>query len=465
MSGRTLERSEMTRTLLRPRKPTLASRAATWPLRAAYGVGFSIFSAFYLPRFFASGRHREGFSERLGRVPEPVRARLRGRSPIWLHGVSVGEVALAARLSQTVHELAPERKVLWTTTTPAGREVAERLKSEDEELLYFPVDFSFATRSFLRSTRPSVAALMETEIWPNLLFELERAGVPAVILNGRISDRAFGRYRAVRALMAPLFRRISAIGARDEAMRERFIAIGAAPDRVRVTGNMKFDWRPDDRVDAWIDRAEKKLGEWTPFLAIAGSTHAGEEEKLFTAARTLKDSGSDVRFLIAPRHLDRMESIFAAAAAAGLSAAKLSDWVERGGRHGDQDRVDVLVLDRFGVLARLYRAAGAVFVGGSLVPRGGHNLVEPAYFEKPVLFGPHMDNFREMASEFLDARAGWRVRDEADLADRLRELRASDETRRGLGFAAKALVARHQGATERNARLLLQAAGARSEDK
>lgn len=419
-----------------------------------YDLCFLIYAVAYLPFFILKGKHRAGFGERLGRVPENVRRSLAGRRVLWLHAVSVGEMTQALRLAAAVKEKHPAVKILLTATTTTGWEIARKGKSPDDELLYFPLDFSPCVRAFVRAVAPASLVLMETEIWPNLILELTGRGVPVRVINGRLSDRAFRRYRAIRFWLAPALKALTAVGAQDQIMRERFVALGVEPDRVEVTGNMKFDWGPQAGREAETQAIVRLLKKEGLFWFFAGSTHEGEEGALFGVARKLAEEAPGFRLLVAPRHLNRLPAIQAAGVRAGVRMRLLSELKEG---CGDTDTAqDVYVLDRMGILASLYRMADAVFVGGSLVPAGGHNLVEPAYYEKPVLFGPHVSNFREMSEAFLKAGAGVCVKGPAEMEQLLRALMADQALRARLGKAAKALVARHQGATQRNIETLLK---------
>lgn len=420
-------------------------------LRFLYDAGFLLFAIAYLPVFFMKGKHRLGMGSRFGAVPDDVRRSLSGRRVVWIHAVSVGEMALALRLADAVRAKFTDVKILLTVTTVAGWGVAEKAKHEEDALLFFPADFRPSVRAFIRSTSPAAVVLLETEIWPNLIFELSARRVPVYILNGRISDKAYPKYRRLGAWLGAVLERLSFVGAQDERMRERFIAIGAPPEKVAVTGNIKFDWRPDAARERQAEALGRRIKRPGDFFCIAGSTHEGEEEILFEIFAKLRRESPEFQLLIAPRHLERMPSIEAAAAKRGVALKKVSE-----AGSGDASAEAVWILDQMGVLACLYQAADAVVMGGSFVPVGGHNLVEPAFYEKPVLFGPYMQNFRDMADQFLAASAAIAVNGAEDLERQLAALMKDSAKRKGLGLAAGRLVRQSQGATERNlARLVL----------
>jgi len=424
-----------------------------------YNVLFFLFALVYLPMFALKGKFRKGFAARFGSVPPSVLEALAGHKPVWVHAVSVGEVTLAVSLVNRLRERLPGAKFLLTTTTNAGYSVAEKIKNEEDALTFFPVDFPWSVRGFLDTVDPSMLILLETEMWPNLLRELSKRHVPALIANGRISDRAFGRYLAVRFFLRRLFRKMEGISAQDERMRSRFIALGASADQVAVNGNLKYDWEPSHLQEAAASSLKHALRSNSQQLLIAGSTHEGEEEIFFRTYADLRRSFPQARLLIAPRHLERLPSIEKSAERAGLrprriSTASHSALQETGER-------DVWILDQVGVLAALYECASLVFVGGSLVPVGGHNLAEPAYYAKPVLFGPHVQNFLEMASEFKTGGGAIQVADAGELRRQWQKALSEPESLKAMGRASRELVRKHQGATQKNVEWVLSLTGPR----
>ena len=433
-------------------------------MRFLYEVVFFIFSFFYLPVFIAKGKFGASWRERFGRVPREVSKTLSSERVLWVHAVSVGEVGLAIGFLDRLREALPEFRFVITTTTLAGHEVAQKIKKEEDVLLYFPVDFRSAIRRFIKSISPEVMVLFETEIWPNLIWELSARKIPVFILNGRISDRAFQQYRKIRVFLKRVLGHLSLIAAQDERMRGRFIALGADPEKVTVTGNVKFDWKPvQGAAPAEAQRLQRFCKKASEFLCVAGSTHEGEEEVFFSIHRKLQNSCPGFRLLIAPRHLNRMAAIETSALKYGLSARRIG--LEDRGFEKAIHEGEILLLDQMGVLPFLYETADLVFVGGSLVPVGGHNLVEPAYFERPILFGPFMNNFLEMAEEFKKNEAACPVKDAGDLEKNILDLFSTPARRQSLGKAAKRLVLHHQGAQQRNIELLVETLGRTVERK
>jgi 3-deoxy-D-manno-octulosonic-acid transferase len=424
--------------------------------RFVYDVVFYLFALCYLPVFFLRGKHRGGMGSRWGGIPSDVRALLAEKKVVWVHAVSVGEAVTAMRLVNALREELKDCRFLLTTTTRTGQEVAAKLKNDDDVLLYFPFDFRWAVRRFIRGAKPCAFVALETEIWPNVVFELSNIGVPLFIVNGRISDKALPQYRRVRPLMKTVLGRFSEILVQDAEIRGRFIEAGADALAVRVTGNMKFDWEPAPMASRDTERVMTYLKPQESFLFVAGSTHEGEEEVLFEAARALSRTIRGLKVVVAPRHPDRIESIRKNAAARGVETVRISEILQKGAAEF-AGKNPVYLLDFMGALTDYYRYADAVFIGGSLVPMGGHNPVEPAFFEKPILFGPSMENFREMADAFRKADACREVRDGRELQIELERLAADPALRGSLGRSARGLVQKHQGATKECVERLLSA--------
>lgn len=387
-----------------------------------YDVFFAVFSIIYLPYLVFKGKAHRDFGQRFGALPEAVTG-LGASGPVWIHAVSVGEVMALKNFVRYFSKRFPNKKIVFSTTTRTGNEMARKIFGNSLPLFYFPLDFSPVVRRVVGILKPSAVLIMETEIWPNLVLELAKKKIPIAVINGRISDKSFKGYRRIRFLFGKILERIDLFCMQSAADAQRITILGAKDASVLVTGNMKFD----------IDEAgaKKASPRGTEKLIIAGSTHKGEEEILLSVYKKLREKFPDLRLLIAPRHIDR---------AAGLKKS-----VDQKG-FGKT----VSVLDTHGELKRLFSLATIVFMGGSLVKRGGHNIVEPAQFGKPIVFGPHMFNFSEMARVFLENNAALQIGNENELFCAMKSLIEDESKGRTLGKNALALIGKNKGATQKN---------------
>lgn len=386
-------------------------------------------------RRLRSGGYGRSFSQRFGRYGADLPAEPR----CWIHAVSVGEAAAAVPLVEAIARRWPELSVVMTTVTPTGaRVVADRLRGTVAHR-YFPLDLPGPVRRAIDAVRPRFFIGMETELWPNFLRALARRGVPAMIANGRISDRSFRRYHRVRFLTARMLRDIAVFAMQSQEDARRIIALGAPPGRVVVTGNLKTDLTPAESGGEAV---------WQPLLGlttnepvwIAGSTHRGEETVVLDAYARLRRRYPDLVLLLAPRHPERVPEVERLAADRQLATVRRSELP------ASRERAPVIVLDTVGELAKIYSVASVVFVGGSLVPTGGHNMLEPALLRKPVLYGPHTTNFRESAELLLGAGGAVLVDEPERLELRVAELLADPARRSRMGEAGLHAVIGRQGA-------------------
>lgn len=399
------------------------------------------------------GKYLANLSERMGFY----RGRAEGHD-LWVHAVSVGETLAALPVVTEIRKQRPATSMVFTTTTLTGQAQARRLFPE-ATVTYFPFDFAFAVRRFLAHHRPRVFATMETEIWPNVTRLARASGLRLILANGRISDRSFPRYRAFRGIVRHVLRRYDRILAREETDRERFVAIGAPPEIVEVTGNVKFDYEPDPSPLEIAPRLEELIGGRK--VLVLGSTMEGEDEALLPELeRFLAEHNAFV--VLAPRKPERFELVAGLLGTSSFRFMRRSEIPspspsprERGEGTGVRG-IDLLLLDTLGELAKIYRYATAAFIGGTLVPIGGHNPIEAAAVGVPVCFGPSMSNFREIAQVFLREGAAEEVRSAAEVIDFAARMFEEEEQQRGWGARARQTVLQNRGASERTARRIVE---------
>ncbi|MFP4136914.1 MAG: lipid IV(A) 3-deoxy-D-manno-octulosonic acid transferase [Halomonas sp.] len=375
---------------------------------------------------------------RLGRIsPTPA-----GEGVLWLQCASLGEVQAARPLIEALLERYPGHRLVVTTMTATGAERVRALAEgrSDGRLVhhFLPLDFPRAATRFVERLRPELALFFETELWPNLLHACRLFGVPVAVVNGRLSPRALRGYRRLRPLLREALSRVDWLAAKSEADAARFVELGMAPARTGVVGSLKFDIAPDSEVREVSERLRTRLGRCEVW--VAGSTHEGEEALLLSAHRRLRERFPAALLILVPRHPQRFEAVARLCDQAGLPAARRSQEGHPGAGAA------VYLGDTMGELAALYGAADLAFVGGSLVPVGGHNLLEPAALGVPVLSGPELANFADVAEALRGADALVEVADEAALAEALAALFADPAERRRLGEAGRAVVAANRGA-------------------
>ena len=391
---------------------------------------------YYLWKGRASGKYLRTLGERLGGPPPALAT---GEPSIWIHAVSVGEVLVARGLVDALKARFPARRVIVSTTTATGNALARQALAADG-VFFNPLDLPWSVRRALAGLNPSLLVLVETEIWPNLIHEAHRRGTRVAVANGRLSPRSFPRYRRLRPLLAHVLREVDVFLMQGEAHAERARALGAPPARVRVTGNIKYD--APAATGASSSGMKALLGEGADApLWVAGSTMAGEEELVFRAFTEARAGAPLLRLLIAPRHPERAAEVVVLAERAGHRVARRSALGASSWRGGD-----VLVLDTMGELAHAYPFATVVFVGGSLVPTGGHNVLEPGLARRAVIVGPHMENFQEIADELRAAGALVQIAQPAELGPTVSRLLRDPSERERLGARAKELIEGNRGA-------------------
>jgi 3-deoxy-D-manno-octulosonic-acid transferase len=407
-------------------------------------TGLAASLPWWLWRMVTTKKYRDGLLERLGRVPrklEAVSGRAR-RSVIWLHAVSVGEVLAVSRLVRSLNAAFPDFAVVISTTTRTGQALA-RERFGVNRVFYCPLDMPWAVRAYLNAMEPRMLVLAETEFWPNLLSGCFRRGIPVVVVNARISNRSWPRYRMLRRLWRPLLSGLSCVLAQSETDAKRLRAIGCAAERVTVAGNLKFDVRAVEETGStqFLRRQAEGLR-----LLVAGSTHEGEEDVLLDAWKELLVSEPALVMVLAPRHPERFGAVEALLERSGTRWAKRSEWSER-----EPEEIGagmIVLLDTIGELASVYSVASVAFVGGSLVAVGGHNPLEPAQFGVPIVMGPHYANFTAI-TDLLRRADALRIAKKEELADVLIELLRDRAMAEAMGARAKIVFEEQAGATER----------------
>jgi len=423
-------------------------------------VVFIVVSPYFLYQAIFHGKYVGSLRQRLGYLP--ITFNVDGEESIWIHAVSVGEALTARALVEDLRARYPRLRLYLSTTTIAGQQVAKRNLQHLDGVFYFPFDWAFIVRRTLNIVNPRVFVMMETEIWPNLLRLCRGRGVRTLVINGRISARSYPRYRLIRPFFKRVLADVDRFCMQSEESARRLIDLGADPQRVSVTGSLKFDslqiptptahGKPRERVLRYFRVSPSRI------VIVAGSTMRTEEAAILGAFARIKSSSPGALLILAPRQPERFSEVEKLAKDAGFVVARRSNLAI------DTDpRADVVVLDTFGELAQVYQLATAVFVGGSLADHGGHNILEPAVVGKPIVFGPHMHNFKEIAATFLANGAAVQVHSARELEEAVQALVGDPVRRAGLGAAARALVEANRGAKDKTlavvAELLPQAGG------
>jgi 3-deoxy-D-manno-octulosonic-acid transferase len=414
---------------------------------------FVVVSPYLLYQALRYRKYITSLPQRLGYLP--LSFNLDGDESIWVHAVSVGEVLTARALLPELRERYPRLRIFLSTTTMTGQQIARNNLQYVDEVFYFPFDLGFIVKRTLRLVKPRLFIMMETEIWPNLLRACHRTGVKTVLVNGRISSRSYPRYRLVRPFFRRVLSHVDRFCMQSEESARRIVDIGAPRDRVSVTGSLKFDSLELPGPSA-PDRGRNRVLRYFRIspgrpVVIAASTLRGEEEPVLEAFQRIRATLGNALLIIAPRKPERFAEAERLARRAGWNVARRTEL-----RVDSEPRYDVVILDTIGELAQLYQVATAVFVGGSLADAGGHNILEPAVFGKPIVFGPHMQNFAEIARTFVENGASIQLRSARELETVLLELLSDPVRRASLGAAARALVEANRGARAKSLAVLAQ---------
>lgn len=421
-------------------------------------VGLAAGLPFMMLAVLFSEKRRKTFFQRLGLTPLPDRIRRRtgggcGSKPVWIHALSVGEVLSALPLVQSLKRKLNGRDIFFSVSTLTGFEVAQRrLKQVVDGLFFFPYDLPAAVRQRVRRIDPALVVMVETDVWPNFMRQLRRRCIPAVLVNARLSDRSFNRYRRLSGFFGGMYSAFAGVCTQSAADAERFIRLGVPAERVVTTGNIKFDQTPDPLSEAEHRRIQDGLGiVSTDRVLLAGSTHEGEEAIVRDVFIRLKKWFPDLKLIIAPRNPKRARQVVRVFTEAGASANRISK-IDRG---PEPERPAVLVVDTIGLLGRLYALAEVAFVGGSLIPAGGHNPLEAAEFAKPILFGPDMSDFKNIAQLLQQQGAALVVEDAEAFYQAAFRLFSQPAAARRMGRQAREVLNANRGALEKTLQELL----------
>ncbi|BDI31730.1 3-deoxy-D-manno-octulosonic acid transferase [Capsulimonas corticalis] len=401
-------------------------------------------------------KHLPKLRQRMGRLPESLRAD--GRPTLWIHACSVGETLSVQGLAAALHERFPGARLIFSTITASGNAIAheryEKLYGPGN-VFFFPVDLPGVAGNVLDFIQPSALIIVDTEIWPNVVHQAKLRNIPVVMVNGRIAAKSFRQYLWAQPMLARVLGEYAALLMKSPEDAARIQRLGAPPSKIAMSGNLKYDQTPADAAlvaeKAKGLNAALELSRWKGQLIVAGSTHEGEDIVLLRALRALREDPTlaNTRLLIVPRHAERFDSVAALAEREGFT-------VRRRSRPGEASAgAEVLLLDTYGELAAAYQFAAVAFVGGTLVPVGGHSIMEPAQFAKPIVIGPHMENFPQIVDEFLEKGAAIQITalesdaatQERDLTEALRSIFADPEKQAKMGAAARSILEDNQGAT------------------
>jgi 3-deoxy-D-manno-octulosonic-acid transferase len=415
-----------------------------WPL------GLLIFLPGYIVKMIRRGGYRAKFGQRLGMYDRAVRERLSAQRSTWLHAVSVGEVNIAFKLANALREFEPHLHCVLTTTTTTGFALACKTAPSWIEVMYTPLDYWPIMHRAFSVIRPERVVLVEAEVWPNLAAAAQVRRIPLALVNARLSPRSERRYRRFRSFVAPTFRLLDLVCVPERRDIVRWTALGVPPNRIHVTGSIKFD--PDVQtpgVPATASLWDVSAETTERLVLFGGSTHRGEEEVLAKIFLRLREQFPLLRLFIAPRHVERLQEIRSQFRALSLSMTLASE----AGSDGEFD-ADCMLLDTTGELQRWYPVATVVFIGKSLTAQGGQNPVEPILAGKPVVFGPHMENFAMVARALVSNNAAMQINDSDSLERTVAKLLGDREARRRLVGNAHAALSEHKGATARTAKLV-----------
>lgn len=410
-------------------------------MRVLYSIVFVILIPLILLRLVWRGSRASAYFKRWDERFAIKTAPTSDNPIIWLHAVSVGEVEAARPLVASLQETYPQHRILITTMTPTGSARVTKLYAETVLHCYLPYDLPFAVKRFLKTVQPTLGIIMETELWPNLIHYSAELNIPLVLANARLSARSAKGYQRVAKLTRHMLQNFSLIAAQSQNDRQRLIELGADKNSVHAVGNLKFEISMPASVNEQAEAMRAVWGDRPVF--IAASTHEGEDEIILNASRQIRATFPELLLIMVPRHPERFDRVAALSQRAGFKILRRSE-------NGMCSKaIQVFIVDTMGELPLFYGAADIAFVGGSLVPRGGHNLLEPAALGRAVLIGPHYFNFNEISLQFLQANAAIEINSSETLAEHVIDLFSHPQKRAAMGEAGQTLIEQSKGASNR----------------
>jgi len=406
-------------------------------------------SPFWVYKVFTKEKHRKGFIEKTGILPQHIKQAPSSGKRIHIHAVSVGEVNAVTPFIKELKKRHPDIRLILSTVTPTGYDMAHKRLPEVDHIIYFPFDLPWIVKRVINTIRPHIFILVETELWPNFLRQIRRAGAVSIIINGRISPHTLRGYTFIRPFMKRVLKNVDLFCMQSDEDARRIKSIGAPDNAIKITGNMKYDQK-------FIDVSGKDLMEKKgvfgidkdDLVIIAGSTHKGEEEMILESYKKCTGGGEKIRLIIAPRHIERTGEIERLVKMQGLEVVRRTEL--NSSKMNTIPYNTVMIVDTIGELATLYSMADVVIIGGSFIPHGGQNPLEAIYYKRPVIFGQHMFNFQEITEEIIGNGAGVRVDNREDLARVLIELLNDPDMRKKMGEKGYQIIQKNRGTVEKN---------------
>ncbi|MDU2063714.1 MAG: 3-deoxy-D-manno-octulosonic acid transferase [Sporomusaceae bacterium] len=421
-------------------------------MRLLYNIAALLIAVLAMPVFLWRWSREAGFGKRMkqmfGFLPQAELDAVAHKQCLWIHAASVGEIVAASPIVKEMHKAFPARPILVTTVTATGHEMAQKIMPDAAAILFFPLDLPWLSASVVNRVAPDLFVLVETELWPNFLQAIARRSVPVVMVNGRISDKSVNRYKHLRSLLREMLATVSLFCMQSDLDRIYVERLGADPKKIVVTGNTKFDQVysevSEDEKQKWCELFQLGEPSLSAPVIIAGSTHEGEEEMILTAFQALVAVYSKARLILAPRDIRRAEMLEALVRERQLTVCRRSKM------QGKSSGAAVILLDTIGELGRLYSLGDIIFVGGSLIARGGHNVLEPAAHGKPIFVGPHMFNFKDSYALLSSRNACATVKDGKDLGEKILALCVNPLQAQAMGLAASQIMAENRGAAQKS---------------